>query len=58
MLIASADWEQLAAICDRVLIFADGAVKDELVSPLSKQAIGEACYKWGTRSTRVGGQQS
>ena len=58
VLIASADWEQLAAICDRVLIFADGAVKDELVSPLSKQAIGEACYKWGTRSTRVGGQQS
>ena len=57
VLIASADWEQLAAICDRVLIFAEGTVKDELVGPLSKHAIGEACYKWGTRSTSVGGHQ-
>jgi ribose transport system ATP-binding protein len=59
VLIASSDWHQLADICDRVLIFAGGSIKAELIGEeLSKHAIGEACYKWGTRSTHAIGQQS
>jgi ribose transport system ATP-binding protein len=57
VLIASEDWDQLAEICDRVLIFAGGSVKAELKGDeLSKHAIGEACYKWGL--TRAGIAQS
>jgi ribose transport system ATP-binding protein len=59
VLIASEDWDQLAEICDRVLIFAGGSVKAELKdNELSKHAIGEACYKWGSRLTRDGVAQS
>jgi ribose transport system ATP-binding protein len=56
VLIASADWDQLAEICDRVLIFAGGAIKAELTgNELNKHTIGEACYKWGSRSALAGG---
>jgi ribose transport system ATP-binding protein len=42
---ASSDAEQLADICDRVLIFARGAVCEELVGEqISKESIAEACY--------------
>jgi ribose transport system ATP-binding protein len=59
VLIASEDWDQLAEICDRVLIFAGGSVKAELKGDeLSKHAIGEACYKWGSRLARAGVAQS
>jgi ribose transport system ATP-binding protein len=41
---ASSDYEQLAMLCDRVLIFADGRVVAELEgAALSKQAIAERC---------------
>jgi ribose transport system ATP-binding protein len=54
-LIASEDWDQLADICNRVLIFAEGSIKAELSGhQLNKQAIGEACYKWGSRSIHAG----
>lgn len=46
ILCASTDAEQLAAICDRVLIFARGRVVHELVGPLvTKEHITEHCYK-------------
>jgi ribose transport system ATP-binding protein len=45
VLCASSDAEQLADICDRVLVFARGAVCDELVgAQISKESIAEACY--------------
>jgi ribose transport system ATP-binding protein len=45
VLCASSDYEQLEAICDRVLIFADGSVIAELEGDaISKAAIAEHCY--------------
>jgi ribose transport system ATP-binding protein len=45
VLCASSDAEQLADICDRVLVFARGAVCEELVgTQISKESIAEACY--------------
>ena len=42
---ASSDIEQLAEICDRVLVYARGRIVAELTgAALSKDAIGEACY--------------
>lgn len=42
---ASTDYEQLAQICDRVLIFARGSIVSELAgSAVTKQAIAQACY--------------
>lgn len=42
---ASSDAEQLADICDRVLIFARGAICQELSGgEISKENIAEACY--------------
>ena len=45
ILCASSDAEQLAEICDRVLIFARGRVVGELTgAAISKDAIAEASY--------------
>ncbi|MBB5752559.1 sugar ABC transporter ATP-binding protein [Prosthecomicrobium pneumaticum] len=45
VLCASSDAEQLAEICDRVLIFARGRVCAEITGPdLTKDGIAEACY--------------
>ncbi len=41
---ASSDAEQLAEMCDRVLVFARGRIVGELAAPLGKDAIAEACY--------------
>jgi ribose transport system ATP-binding protein len=55
VLIASADWNQLAEICDRVLIFGSGMIKVELTgAEINKHSIGEACYQWGSRSASSG----
>jgi ribose transport system ATP-binding protein len=44
VLCASSDYEQLAMLCDRVLILAGGRVVAELSGPaLTKQGIGERC---------------
>ncbi|MCB8882581.1 sugar ABC transporter ATP-binding protein [Acidisoma cellulosilytica] len=44
ILVASTDYEQLAQICDRVLIFARGQVVDVLAgAAISKDAIAERC---------------
>jgi ribose transport system ATP-binding protein len=42
---ASSDYEQLAAICDRVLVFHDGEIMCDLVGDdISKDRITEQCY--------------
>lgn len=46
ILIASTDYEQLAQICHRVLIFARGEIVAELTgSALTKDEIAEHCYR-------------
>ena len=46
VLCASSDYEQLAAICDRVLVFGRGMVVDEIEGDrITKSAIAEACYR-------------
>jgi ribose transport system ATP-binding protein len=45
MLVASTDYEQLAQICDRVLVFRRGRVAAELVGDaLTKRGIARECY--------------
>ena len=42
---ASSDAEQLAEICDRVLVFARGRICREIAgAELTKDGIAEACY--------------
>ncbi len=46
VLCASSDYEQLAAICDRVLVFNRGRVVTELSGAhISKSSIAQACYR-------------
>ena len=46
VVVASTDYEQLAQICDRVLIFARGAVVAELTGDaISKAGIAELCLR-------------
>ena len=46
VLCASSDYEQLAVLCHRVVIFNRGRVATQLMGPqLSKDAIAEACYQ-------------
>jgi len=45
VLCASSDYEQLAALCDRVLVFGRGRVWRDLVgAEISKDRIIEQCY--------------
>ena len=45
VIVASTDDDQLAAICDRVVIFRRGRVQEVLSAPgLTKDAIANACY--------------
>lgn len=46
ILCASSDYEQLTAICDRVLVFNRGTVTEELIGDkINKSAITQACYR-------------
>lgn len=46
IIVASSDYEQLAAICHRVLIFARGQIVAELTcAQLTKDTIAEHCYR-------------
>jgi ribose transport system ATP-binding protein len=48
ILCASSDYEQLTAICDRVLVFNRGVVTEELIGDtINKSAIAQACYRAG-----------
>jgi ribose transport system ATP-binding protein len=54
VLCASSDYEQLAAICDRVLVFNRGKVVSDLAGArLSKSSIAEACYKSAAMGTTI-----
>jgi ribose transport system ATP-binding protein len=45
IVVASTDYDQLAAICHRVLVFARGEVVAELMGgALTKESIAEHCY--------------
>ncbi len=45
VLCVSSDYEQLAAICDRVLVFAHGEIRRELTGQeITKERITEQCY--------------
>lgn len=51
LLIASSEYEDLARLCDRVLIFMDGEVSQELSGiEVTKERIAAACY--GTQAAR------
>ncbi len=48
---ASSDYEQLAAICDRVLVFHDGQIVCDLVGgDITKDRVAEQCYLSGVAS--------
>jgi ABC-type sugar transport system ATPase subunit len=49
---ASSEVADLATLCDRVLVFRDGVVAEELVGDLHEDKILEATYR-GTRTTSV-----
>lgn len=45
VIVASTDYDQLAAICDRVVIFRRGLIQEVMSAPhLTKDAIANACY--------------
>lgn len=51
---ASSDAEQLADICDRVIVFARGAICEEIEGEnISKESIAEACYASLERSAAL-----
>jgi ABC-type sugar transport system ATPase subunit len=53
VLCASSDFEQLEAICDRVVVFSRGRAVSELAGPeVTKSAIAERCYEGGADSAR------
>jgi ribose transport system ATP-binding protein len=42
----STDYEQLAAVCDRVIVFGRGRVAGELTGDrVTKERIAEQCYR-------------
>ncbi|MEU2349399.1 sugar ABC transporter ATP-binding protein [Modestobacter sp. NPDC049651] len=50
----SSDFEELATVCDRVLVVADGAVRAELVDgEITEEAISAAVYHWSTDAAAV-----
>ena len=53
---ASSDYEQLAAICDRALVFGHGRVVQELVgADVTQHQLISACYESGIRSATFPG---
>lgn len=45
ILVASTDYDQLASLCHRVLVFSEGQIRRELSgAALNKDAIAEACF--------------
>lgn len=55
----STDAEQLAQICDRVLVFARGRIVCELTGDeISKDSITEQCLRSASMKTSTGGNQN
>ncbi|HBZ44629.1 MAG TPA: sugar ABC transporter ATP-binding protein [Maritimibacter sp.] len=56
---ASSDAEQLAELCDRVLVFARGQIVEELTGPqVNKDQITQACYSSLGATTRQTGTEA
>jgi ribose transport system ATP-binding protein len=54
---ASSDWEQLADICDRVVIFANGRVASVIEgAQLTESGIGHECYRVSAGAENVLGE--
>jgi ribose transport system ATP-binding protein len=48
----STDYEQLAAVCDRVVVFGRGRVARELTGDqVTKERIAEQCYRVAERDS-------
>ncbi|WP_204773027.1 sugar ABC transporter ATP-binding protein [Orlajensenia leifsoniae] len=50
IIVAGSDENELALLCDRILVFGDGVVRQELTGDLSPDSIVEAIYTNGSRS--------
>lgn len=50
VVVAGSDENELSLLCDRVLVFEDGAVRQELTGELTPDEIVHAIYAGGTRS--------
>lgn len=50
VIVAGSDENELSLLCDRVLVFADGQVRQELAGPLTPDDIVHAIYTGGSRS--------
>lgn len=51
-MVAGREEEELAALCDRVLILKDGKVAPELAAPVGSGAINESVYSRTARPLR------
>ncbi len=49
----SSDFEELATVCDRVLIMADGHLRSELTGEITEDAISSAVYHYSTDAAAV-----
>jgi len=59
ILMASSDYEQLATVCHRVLIFSQGQIVAELSGDsLTKDSIAEHCYRSQARSSQARSSQA
>jgi ribose transport system ATP-binding protein len=50
VLVAGSDENELALLCDRVLVFGDGAVREEISGDLTPERIVGALYRGGPRA--------
>lgn len=50
VVVAGSDENELALLCDRVLVFGDGVVREELTDDISPERIVKAIYTTGSRS--------
>jgi ribose transport system ATP-binding protein len=50
VIVAGADENELALLCDRILVFGDGVVREELTGELTPERIVGAIYTNGSRS--------
>jgi len=50
VIVAGSDENELALLCDRVLVFSDGVVREELTGDLTPERIVQAIYTTGSRN--------
>jgi ABC-type sugar transport system ATPase subunit len=52
VIVVSIDAEDLATVCDRVLVLENGAVARELAAPLTDSSILNAVFHWEATAPR------